>query len=76
MEGYLDQGKEEKPKEGDETLVYSRGVNTNFGHMKTKGIATKRRTIARFKKDQKNLKTLSRHQGRDIITSHQQYPQR
>ena len=68
MEGDLDQGKEEKPKGGGKTLVCLRRVNMNFGHMKMKGLATKRRTIAQFRKDHKILRILRGRRGQDITT--------
>ena len=48
MEGDSDQGKEERSKEGDENLVYSRRVNTNVSRTKMKGLVMKRRTIAQY----------------------------
>ena len=46
MEGDLDQGKEEKSKDDDETLGCSKRVITSFVRMKTKGLVMKRRTTA------------------------------
>ena len=51
MEKYLDQEREGKPKEVDGILVCLTEANTNFGHAKMKGLVTKRRTIALFRKD-------------------------
>ena len=76
MEGDLDQGKEERQRKVNEILVCSRRVNMNFGRRKTKGLAMKRRTIARYRKGQRTLKSLQRHQVRDATTSHQEYRQR
>ena len=58
MEGDSDQGKEERSKEGDEILVYLRRVNTNVGHTKMKGLVMKRRTIAQYRKEQRNQKNI------------------
>ena len=58
MEGDLDEGKEEIPKEDDTILFCLRRVNMNFDQMKMKGIAMKRRTIARFQKEQRTFKAL------------------
>ena len=58
MEGDSDQGKEERLKEGDEILVYSRRVNMNVGRTKMKGLVAKRRTIAQYRKEQRNQKNL------------------
>ena len=51
MEGDSGQGKEERPKEGDGTIVCLKRVNMKFGRMKTKGLATKRRTVSQIQKD-------------------------
>ena len=41
----------------------------NFGHTKTNGLAMKRRTIARFQKDHKTLKTIETpRSGHNYIT--------
>ena len=54
MEGDSDQGKEERSKEGDGILVYSRRVNMNVDRTKTKGLVMKRRTIDQYWKEQRN----------------------
>ena len=52
------QEREGKTKGVDGILVCSKEVNTNFGRMKMKGLVTKRRTIARFRKDLKIQRAL------------------
>ena len=71
-----DQEREGKPKGADGILVCSKEANMNFDRAKTKGLAMRRRTIALYRKEQKNLKRLSSHQGLDTTTSHREYCQR
>ena len=66
------QEREGKLKGANGILVCSKEANTNFGHAKTKGLATKRRTIARSQKDLKIQIALTRPQGQSTIISHQQ----
>ena len=70
MEGDSDLRRGERQRKVDELLVYSRKANTNFSRRYTKDLAMKRRTIARFQKDQKTLKSLLSHLGQDVTTSH------
>ena len=63
----LDQEREGKPKGDDEILVCSKEANTKFGCAKTKGLATKRRTIARYRKELRIQIALRRPQGQSTI---------
>ena len=50
--------REGKPKGANGILVCSKEANTNCGHAKTKGLVTKRRTIAQYQKEKRNQKNL------------------
>ena len=68
MGEYSDQEREGKMKGDNGILACSREVNTKFSRTKMKGIAMKRMTIAWFWKDDKILKILRGHRGRDMTT--------
>ena len=57
-----------KLKWGDGILVCSKEANMKFGHAKMKGLAMKRRTTARSRKDLKILRTLRRHRDHSTTT--------